>query len=196
MFLICVNGERGKRCFCLCLLQCLLQTSLVLSVQVRVQVQLFVSLQVLKVHMSAQPETYGRASSDVTGDPVNKNLLFDSSRQHLYIATEKKVTCTPSASIAPLLSIHSSPLPSAERLAVGDLLLLLCLIHQAAAVMSASCCLIIYSSSRRLIRLRYHTSQPLIRSPSRSPLASFPAIRLSLPLSFHLLLAIALAAPR
>lgn len=71
-------------------------------------------VQVLKVHLSAQPEVYGRAPGEVTGDKVNKNLLFDSSSQHLYITTEKKVwliirfaesislTCHPStASVSP-----------------------------------------------------------------------------------------------
>lgn len=46
--------------------------------------------QVLKVHLSAQPEVYGQASG-VTGDKVNKNLLLDAGLQHLYITTEKKV---------------------------------------------------------------------------------------------------------
>uniref|UniRef100_A0A7N5ZQW7 Sema domain-containing protein n=1 Tax=Anabas testudineus TaxID=64144 RepID=A0A7N5ZQW7_ANATE len=49
--------------------------------------------EVLKVHLSAHPEMYGRASSE--GDKVNKNLLFDSSLQHLYITTEKKITKVP-----------------------------------------------------------------------------------------------------
>ncbi|KAG7214970.1 hypothetical protein INR49_022922, partial [Caranx melampygus] len=47
--------------------------------------------EVLKVHLSAHPEVYGRAPADVTGDKVNKNLLFDSALGHLYITTEKKV---------------------------------------------------------------------------------------------------------
>ncbi|XP_060931676.1 plexin-B2-like [Limanda limanda] len=51
--------------------------------------------EVLKVHLSDQPEVYGRAPGDVTGDKVNKNLLFDSSLQHLYITTEKKITKVP-----------------------------------------------------------------------------------------------------
>ncbi|XP_069375673.1 plexin-B2-like isoform X2 [Paralichthys olivaceus] len=51
--------------------------------------------EVLKVHLSDHPEVYGRASGDVTGDKVNKNLLFDSSLQHLYITTEKKITKVP-----------------------------------------------------------------------------------------------------
>lgn len=46
--------------------------------------------QVLKVHLSAQPEVYGQASG-VTGDKVNKNLLLDAGLQHLYITAEKKV---------------------------------------------------------------------------------------------------------
>ncbi|KAM9846101.1 plexin-B2-like [Aulostomus maculatus] len=51
--------------------------------------------EVLKVHLSAHPEVYGRAPGEVSGDKVNKNLLFDSSRQHLYITTEKKITKVP-----------------------------------------------------------------------------------------------------
>uniref|UniRef100_A0A3Q1C4C1 Sema domain-containing protein n=1 Tax=Amphiprion ocellaris TaxID=80972 RepID=A0A3Q1C4C1_AMPOC len=47
--------------------------------------------EVLKVHLSAHPEVYGRAPGEVTGDKVNKNLLFDADHQHLYITTEKKV---------------------------------------------------------------------------------------------------------
>lgn len=48
--------------------------------------------EVLKVHLSDPPEVYGRALAEVTGDKVNKDLLFDSSFQHLYITTEKKIT--------------------------------------------------------------------------------------------------------
>uniref|UniRef100_A0A667Z509 Plexin b2a, tandem duplicate 1 n=1 Tax=Myripristis murdjan TaxID=586833 RepID=A0A667Z509_9TELE len=51
--------------------------------------------EVLKVHLSAHPEVYGRAPGDVTGDRVNKNLLFDSSLQYLYITSEKKITKVP-----------------------------------------------------------------------------------------------------
>uniref|UniRef100_A0A669DD70 Plexin b2a, tandem duplicate 1 n=1 Tax=Oreochromis niloticus TaxID=8128 RepID=A0A669DD70_ORENI len=50
--------------------------------------------EVLKVHLSAHPEVYGRAAGKVSGDKVNKNLLFDSSLEHLYITTEKKVRLT------------------------------------------------------------------------------------------------------
>lgn len=49
------------------------------------------SVQVMKVHLSAHPEDYGWASAEVTGEKVNKNLLFDSSLQHLYITREKRV---------------------------------------------------------------------------------------------------------
>ncbi|KAJ3612087.1 hypothetical protein NHX12_020364 [Muraenolepis orangiensis] len=48
--------------------------------------------EVLKVHLSAHPEVYGRAPGEVSGDKVNKNLLFDSSLEHLYITTETKIT--------------------------------------------------------------------------------------------------------
>uniref|UniRef100_A0A3Q3GKJ9 Plexin b2a n=1 Tax=Labrus bergylta TaxID=56723 RepID=A0A3Q3GKJ9_9LABR len=51
--------------------------------------------EVLKVHLSANPEVYGRALGEVIGDKVNKNLLFDSSQQHLYITMEKKITKVP-----------------------------------------------------------------------------------------------------
>ncbi|XP_019119112.2 plexin-B2a [Larimichthys crocea] len=51
--------------------------------------------EVLKVHLSNHSEVYGRAPGEITGDKVNKNLLFDSSHQHLYITTEKKITKVP-----------------------------------------------------------------------------------------------------
>uniref|UniRef100_A0A3P8UYJ5 Plexin b2a, tandem duplicate 1 n=1 Tax=Cynoglossus semilaevis TaxID=244447 RepID=A0A3P8UYJ5_CYNSE len=51
--------------------------------------------EVLKVHLSDHPEFYGRAPVDVTGDKVNKNLLLDTSLQHLYITTDKKITKVP-----------------------------------------------------------------------------------------------------
>ncbi|KAF3859662.1 hypothetical protein F7725_022061, partial [Dissostichus mawsoni] len=50
--------------------------------------------EVLKVHLSAHPEVYGRAPGD-TGEKVNKNLLFDTGLQHLYITTEKKISKVP-----------------------------------------------------------------------------------------------------
>lgn len=46
---------------------------------------------VLKLHLAAHPEVYGRASGEVTGDRVNKDLLLDSQLRHLYITSEKKV---------------------------------------------------------------------------------------------------------
>uniref|UniRef100_A0A3Q3Q2T7 Sema domain-containing protein n=1 Tax=Monopterus albus TaxID=43700 RepID=A0A3Q3Q2T7_MONAL len=51
--------------------------------------------EVLKVHLSDHPEVYGRVPGDVTGGKVNKNLLFDSSFQNLYITTEKMITKVP-----------------------------------------------------------------------------------------------------
>ncbi|XP_029617674.1 plexin-B2 [Salmo trutta] len=51
--------------------------------------------EVLKLHLSASPEVYGRAPGENTGDKVNKNLLFDTSLTHLYITTEKKITKVP-----------------------------------------------------------------------------------------------------
>uniref|UniRef100_A0A4W6D025 Plexin b2a, tandem duplicate 1 n=1 Tax=Lates calcarifer TaxID=8187 RepID=A0A4W6D025_LATCA len=49
--------------------------------------------EVLKVHLSAHPEVYGKVLGEL--NKVNKNLLFDSSHQHLYITTEKKITKVP-----------------------------------------------------------------------------------------------------
>ncbi|XP_056134041.1 plexin-B2-like [Lampris incognitus] len=51
--------------------------------------------EVLKVHLSSVPEVYGRTPGDVTGDKVNRNLLLDSSLQHLYITTDKKIVKVP-----------------------------------------------------------------------------------------------------
>ncbi|KAM6895544.1 plexin-B2a [Xenentodon cancila] len=51
--------------------------------------------EVLKVHLSEHPEMYERMPGEGTGDKVNKNLLFDSSLQHLFITTEKKITKVP-----------------------------------------------------------------------------------------------------
>uniref|UniRef100_A0A665UUA6 Plexin-B2-like n=1 Tax=Echeneis naucrates TaxID=173247 RepID=A0A665UUA6_ECHNA len=49
--------------------------------------------EVLKVHLSANPEVYGRAPGDVTGDKVNKNLLFDAGLRHLYITKVPVQAC-------------------------------------------------------------------------------------------------------
>lgn len=43
------------------------------------------------MHLSGHAEVYGQAQGDVTGEKVNKNLLFDPRLQHLYVTTEKKV---------------------------------------------------------------------------------------------------------
>nr|XP_040028481.1 plexin-B2a isoform X2 [Gasterosteus aculeatus aculeatus] len=51
--------------------------------------------EVLKVHLSGHAEVYGQAQGDVTGEKVNKNLLFDPRLQHLYVTTEKKITKVP-----------------------------------------------------------------------------------------------------
>ncbi|XP_054655754.1 plexin-B2-like isoform X2 [Dunckerocampus dactyliophorus] len=51
--------------------------------------------EVLKLHLSAHPEVYGRSSGEMTSDKVNKDLLLDSQLQHLYITTEKKITKVP-----------------------------------------------------------------------------------------------------
>ncbi|XP_039891728.1 plexin-B2a [Simochromis diagramma] len=63
--------------------------------------------EVLKVHLSAHPEVYGRAAGKVSGDKVNKNLLFDSSLEHLYITTEKKITKVPVQACQQETSCHS-----------------------------------------------------------------------------------------
>lgn len=46
----------------------------------------------LKVHLSASSRGHEQELGEVTGDEVNKNLLFDSSREHLFITTSNKVT--------------------------------------------------------------------------------------------------------
>ncbi|KAJ8007378.1 hypothetical protein DPEC_G00116890 [Dallia pectoralis] len=52
--------------------------------------------EVCKVHLSAAiPEIYGRAPGDNTGGKVNKNLLFDRQRAHLYVTTDYKITKVP-----------------------------------------------------------------------------------------------------
>ncbi|XP_019753237.1 plexin-B2a isoform X2 [Hippocampus comes] len=51
--------------------------------------------EVLKLHLAPHPEVYGRASGEVTGDRVNKDLLLDSQLRHLYITSEKKITKVP-----------------------------------------------------------------------------------------------------
>ncbi|KAM6984807.1 plexin-B2a [Aplochiton taeniatus] len=52
--------------------------------------------EVLKVHLSNSSEMYGRipVESDA-GERVNKNLMFDSSFQNLYVTTERRIIKTP-----------------------------------------------------------------------------------------------------
>ncbi|XP_076153290.1 plexin-B2-like [Alosa pseudoharengus] len=51
--------------------------------------------EVLKVHLTSSPYFYGRVPGDNTGENINKNLLFDLKRDHLYITSEKTITMTP-----------------------------------------------------------------------------------------------------
>ncbi|CAL1568366.1 unnamed protein product [Knipowitschia caucasica] len=51
--------------------------------------------EVLKVHLSAPSEGNIQTLAEATGDKVNKDLLFDSGLQHLYITTEKKISKVP-----------------------------------------------------------------------------------------------------
>ncbi|KAJ8269799.1 hypothetical protein COCON_G00124060 [Conger conger] len=51
--------------------------------------------EVCKVHLSATPKLYHRGSVDRSGHAVNKNLFFDQSRTHLYMATEKRISKVP-----------------------------------------------------------------------------------------------------
>uniref|UniRef100_A0A3Q0QW98 Plexin b2b n=1 Tax=Amphilophus citrinellus TaxID=61819 RepID=A0A3Q0QW98_AMPCI len=46
---------------------------------------------VFKVHLTTEPDEYGKAPGNNIGEKVNKNLFFDLSQSHLYITTEKKV---------------------------------------------------------------------------------------------------------
>lgn len=132
----------------------------------------------LKVHLSAHPEVYSRVV--ITGDKVNKNLLFDSSLQHLYITTEKKVKLTQtwthwsfffftkSISLSSYPSNTSvSPHIKKVRDSVMCLLLLFHFIHHATSHLFWPSYLIIYS----FVRLTPihpsalpHRSQPLIYS--------------------------------
>ncbi|XP_028304357.1 plexin-B2b [Gouania willdenowi] len=51
--------------------------------------------EVWKVHLTAEPDVYGKVPGDTLGEKVNKNLFFDLSYCHLYITTEKKITKVP-----------------------------------------------------------------------------------------------------
>ncbi|XP_014850853.1 PREDICTED: plexin-B2-like isoform X2 [Poecilia mexicana] len=63
--------------------------------------------QVLKLHLSAQPKVYGQPLSSTSRHKVNKNLLFDSSLQHLYITTDKKITKVPVQTCHLMTDCHS-----------------------------------------------------------------------------------------
>uniref|UniRef100_A0AAQ4RKQ6 Sema domain-containing protein n=1 Tax=Gasterosteus aculeatus aculeatus TaxID=481459 RepID=A0AAQ4RKQ6_GASAC len=47
----------------------------------------------VEVHLSGHAEVYGQAQGDVTGEKVNKNLLFDPRLQHLYITKVPVQAC-------------------------------------------------------------------------------------------------------
>ncbi|XP_057185372.1 plexin-B2b isoform X1 [Triplophysa rosa] len=51
--------------------------------------------EVIKVHLSGQPEAYNPGPGYKTGGNINKNLFFDKDQTHLYITTEKKITKVP-----------------------------------------------------------------------------------------------------
>lgn len=127
----------------------------------------------LKVHLSAHPEVYGRASGEVTGDKVNKNLLFDSSLQHLYITTEKKVKLTQTwtdwlfffSKSFLSLSIHQTPLchhTKKVRDSAMCLLLLFNFIHR--ALMSRSFILSVLFD-HLFIRLTHPNTSVYITTP-------------------------------
>lgn len=79
------------------------------------------SPQVLKVHLSARPEVYGRASAELTRDKVNKNLLLDPSGRHLYITRERRVRLTHTAAPRPSSSPLSPPSPFSVLLCRANL---------------------------------------------------------------------------
>ncbi|XP_053544414.1 plexin-B2a isoform X1 [Ictalurus punctatus] len=51
--------------------------------------------EVLKIHLTGHADVYGKFPGDGTDSPVNKSMFFDSSRDHLYITTLKKITKVP-----------------------------------------------------------------------------------------------------
>ncbi|KAG5830479.1 hypothetical protein ANANG_G00311060 [Anguilla anguilla] len=48
--------------------------------------------EVYRVHLSSPPVEYGPDLGDSSGSKVNKDLFFDTSSDHLYITTEKKIS--------------------------------------------------------------------------------------------------------
>ncbi|TTR20088.1 Plexin-B2 [Bagarius yarrelli] len=51
--------------------------------------------EVLKIHLSGHADVYGKFPGDSTDGPANKSMFFDSSIDHLYITTLKKITKVP-----------------------------------------------------------------------------------------------------
>ncbi|XP_060758906.1 plexin-B2-like [Neoarius graeffei] len=51
--------------------------------------------EVLKIHLTDHGDVYGKFPGDGTDGPVNKSMFFDSSMDHLYITTLKKITKVP-----------------------------------------------------------------------------------------------------
>lgn len=49
----------------------------------------------LQIHLTGHADVYGKIPGDSADGPVNKSTFFDSSMDHLYITTLKKVvTCS------------------------------------------------------------------------------------------------------
>ncbi|XP_046728590.1 plexin-B2a isoform X1 [Silurus meridionalis] len=51
--------------------------------------------EVLKIHLTGHADVYGKFPGDGPDGPVNKTMFFDSSMDHLYITTLKKITKVP-----------------------------------------------------------------------------------------------------
>ncbi|KAK2832460.1 hypothetical protein Q7C36_015922 [Tachysurus vachellii] len=51
--------------------------------------------EVLKIHLTGHVDVYGKFPGDSADGPANKSMFFDSSMDHLYITTLKKITKVP-----------------------------------------------------------------------------------------------------
>ncbi|KAM9467496.1 plexin-B2a isoform 1-T2 [Clarias gariepinus] len=51
--------------------------------------------EVLKIHLTDHADVYGKFPGDSSDGPVNKSMFFDSTMDHLYITTMKKITKVP-----------------------------------------------------------------------------------------------------
>ncbi|KAI4903611.1 hypothetical protein NFI96_015160 [Prochilodus magdalenae] len=51
--------------------------------------------EILKVHLGVNSDRYNKVPGDSSDGPVNKNLLFDSSLDHIYVTTNKTITKVP-----------------------------------------------------------------------------------------------------